>query len=390
MTRLAYLANLRLPTEKAHGVQIAQQCDGFVDAGARVALVAPTRHNPIEVDVATYYDLPPRFRVVHVPAFDVIPFAGRLPRRVAAAVVLANGARVASRLISAVLPAAPDLIHTRDVQIAAAAVSSGLPTVYECHSRPGPHRAIVLRRIAKALRGVVTLTSILADELERLGVPGDRILVAPDAVRTARFWGLPSRMEACRRLDVPEEVLRIGYVGRFETVGNDKGVGDLVDATARLAARGFPVELTCVGGTSEEQAPLRRRAAAAGLAASRLRLVAHRPHAEVPLWMRTFDVAVLPLPDREFLAKYVSPLKLFEYQAAGLPIVVTDLPSLREVLRPEDAVFVQPGDPGSLAAGLGRVLLDAALRTTLGATGERRAANHTWTARGERILGRFT
>lgn len=390
MTRLAYLANLRLPTEKAHGVQIAQQCDGFIDAGARVALVVPTRRNPIDVDVATYYDLPPRFRVIHVPAVDVIPLADRLSGRAAAALVLANAVRVAGRLVGAVRTAAPDLVHTREVLTAAASVRAGLPTVYEAHSMPGPLQRRVLQAVAARLRLVVVLTHILAEELVSLGVPAERVLVAPDAARADRFVDLPSKEEACRRLGLPDDVLRIGYVGRFETVGNDKGVGDLVEAVAELAREALPVELTCVGGSVEEQEPLRRRISAAGLDQSRVRLVTHRPHAEVPVWMRTFDVAVLPLPDRAFLARYVSPLKLFEYQAAGLPIVATELPSIREVLDEEAAVLVRPGSPSRLAEGIRRLLEDDRLRTRLAAAGMERAAANTWAARGRRILEHVT
>jgi glycosyltransferase involved in cell wall biosynthesis len=84
---------------------------------------------------------------------------------------------------------------------------------------------------------------------------------------------------------------------------------------------------------------------------------------------------------------YTSPLKLFEYMAAGVPVVASDLPALREVLRDgENAVLVAPDDPGALAQGIRRVLEDKPLADRLAAQARRDAQAHTWTARAQAIL----
>src|SRR5262249_13241169 len=70
-----------------------------------------------------------------------------------------------------------------------------------------------------------------------------------------------------------------------------------------------------------------------------------------PRWLAAAAVLVLPNSRAEPIsARYTSPLKLFEYMAAGRPIVASDLPSLREVLTGgRNAVLVPPDDPGALA-----------------------------------------
>jgi len=83
---------------------------------------------------------------------------------------------------------------------------------------------------------------------------------------------------------------------------------------------------------------------------------------------------------------YTSPLKLFEYMASGRPVVASDLPALREVLRPDDnAVLVEPGSADALAAGIRRIVGDAAFGRRLAANARRDVADYTWDKRAERL-----
>ena len=84
------------------------------------------------------------------------------------------------------------------------------------------------------------------------------------------------------------------------------------------------------------------------------------PPAEVAAQLRAADVLVLPNPASAISSAFTSPLKLFEYMAAGRPIVATDLPSMREVLHAEEnALLVEPGN----AAGARRRHPPGASRT---------------------------
>ena len=85
--------------------------------------------------------------------------------------------------------------------------------------------------------------------------------------------------------------------------------------------------------------------------------------------------------------EHTSPLKLFEYMAAGRPIVASDLPSLREVLRHGDnAWLVQPDDPAALAQGIQHLLAEPALAARLAAQAQEEVQAYTWEQRAERIL----
>ena len=74
---LYYIANTRMPTEKAHGSQIAKMCESFAEKGADVRLIVPRRLNPIKEDVFSYYGLKKNFRIVRLSTFDLVRF-GRI------------------------------------------------------------------------------------------------------------------------------------------------------------------------------------------------------------------------------------------------------------------------------------------------------------------------
>ena len=119
----------------------------------------------------------------------------------------------------------------------------------------------------------------------------------------------------------------------------------------------------------------------------RLRFVDHVPNKEVPVWIRACNVVTIPWPWTEFSAYFTSPLKLFEYMAAGVPIVATDLPSIREVLRhQENAWLVEPDNPKALAEGIAKVLSDAHLARRISEQAYVEVEKYSWDVRAKRIV----
>jgi glycosyltransferase involved in cell wall biosynthesis len=99
----------------------------------------------------------------------------------------------------------------------------------------------------------------------------------------------------------------------------------------------------------------------------------------------------LPNPRSAISSAFTSPLKLFEYMASGRPIVASDLPSLREVLRHEEnALLAEPGNPQALVAGIQRIKDDAALGQRLAAQARADVAQFTWARRAERLETLFS
>jgi glycosyltransferase involved in cell wall biosynthesis len=283
-----------------------------------------------------------------------------------------------------------DLVYTRsEWALAALAPLAGLlrrPVVFELHALGPRLRASGL--LARATR-VVALTGATRQQVIDTGVPPARVMVAPDAVDLARFDVPMERAECRRRVGLPPDRPVIGYVGRFETMGMDKGIPTLIRALPAIgtAARDRRPLLLCVGGPLDRVSGYLAVARQHGVSADDVRFVDRVPPVEVPYWMKACDAGTIPFDWTDHFAHHASPLKMFEYMAAGVPIVASDLPALREVLRhDENALLVPPGDAAGLARALTDVLADPALAGRLARQARQDVARHTWQERARRIL----
>lgn len=383
--KIFYVTDARIPTEKAHGYQIAKMCEAFQARGAEVHLVVPRRKNPLHDDPFDYYGIPRSFEIHYLPVLDLVslPVFRRLPFSLFAYVALMATFLPAVRAFLRLRLSPGDILYTRSWEIAFSFSGYG-NLFFEVHEILRAHRLIP--RLYSRAAGVVAITTCLRDIiLSRMAGTG-RVFVAPDAVDLRSFASLPSSHEARRRLGLPPDRVIVGYVGMLTVHGTtEKGVADLMRAVAILHSRGSNPLLAVVGGPASAVARYR-------LLADSLHIGAHVvfpgqvSRADVPLWMRACDILAIPWPRTAFSACYTSPLKLFEYMAAGKPIVASDLPSLRDVLDERLAVFSVPGDPASLAAACGKLIDDPALRVRLGDAACRRAPGHTWDARAAAIL----
>jgi glycosyltransferase involved in cell wall biosynthesis len=88
-------------------------------------------------------------------------------------------------------------------------------------------------------------------------------------------------------------------------------------------------------------------------------------------------------------ASICSPMKMFEYMAAGRAILTSDLPVLREVLDDSMAVFCQPEAQESWASALGELLVDEGRRQSLGQQARICARKYSWVVRAQRALEGF-
>lgn len=222
--------------------------------------------------------------------------------------------------------------------------------------------------------GCIAITQAIADELVELGIERDHILVAPDGVDLSRYENLPSKHEARERFRLPYDRKVIGYTGSIG-VHSWKGVDVLLAASDKAPSDWL---FWIIGGNTEEVESLRKLY-------PMIRFEGRADPTLIPAMQSACDVLVLPNKSGNPISeRYTSPLKLFEYMASGVPIVASDLPSVREVLSDDEAVFCEPGNPGSLVLGILQALdgMDGS-RARLA---RRKVSSYTWDARARAII----
>ena len=202
---------------------------------------------------------------------------------------------------------------------------------------------------------------------------GAKVHVVPNGVDV-------DRVRPADRDPVAGGTCTIGFVG---TLKSWHGIDTLAAAFAMLAAAD-PCYRLLVVGDGPERAALEARVAADGLT-ERVELVGAVDPAAVPALLRRMDIAVAPYPAT---ARYFSPLKLYEYLAAGLPVVASDVGQVADVLAGgQTGVLCRPGDPQELAAAIGGLRADPAWAAALGRAGRILVEqHHTWHAVVDRIL----
>jgi glycosyltransferase involved in cell wall biosynthesis len=151
----------------------------------------------------------------------------------------------------------------------------------------------------------------------------------------------------------------------------------LVDDAAGLIVGGHPAE--------PDLERIRSLVTSLGLT-GRVRLAGMVAPTAVAAYLASAHVLVLPNRAMAISSTYTSPLKLFEYLAAGRAIVASDLPAFREVLQDgATALLVPPDDPEALAAALRRLADDPTLAARLGRAAFDLAPAYSWQARAARI-----
>lgn len=360
--KIAYIANIRLPTEKAHGLQIMKTCEAFTAAGNDVELFVTDRATPIEEDAFTFYGVKTKFPILRLHVPNTVDFG-----RIGFWFETFMFARASLHLVR---EKSYDILYGRD-EIVLAHLGERTTTriVWETHTGANNH---CTRFLLKRAALVVAITQGLKDFYVGLGAEREKIVVAHDAVDLADFEHPETQREARERLGLPQNKKVALYIGRLD---GWKGSATFLEASTLLRERTFAV----IGGEKEQVDSLRVRYPG-------VQFLGYRPYRQIADNQAAADVLVLPNTGRDAIsARFTSPLKLFTYMASGKPLVASDLPSIREVVDERSAYLVRPDDPRALADGIATAFEDPAAPAKA-ARAREKVALYTWSERAQKIL----
>lgn len=379
MKHIHYVSPSVLPSRSANSVHVMLQCDGLRRAGAAVTLYARRSiadEGVLGAAIEQAYG-------IERGTLGLVTCHARSHR--------GDSMRIAAMALRRLLALpASTLVLSRNLYASyVLAVLARRPLLFETHQLEIGVRKMLQRQIMRSPRVVtVAISRKLVECLtEHHGVAPRRPLVLHDAARDG-ISPLPrdQRRTALARLGIADAgpwALVCGYFGQLYP---GRGI-EVIEAAARMR----PHFLFLVFGGNDADIEARRQAGPP----PNLRFMGHVPHPVAQAAMGSVDALLMPYQRQVSIgvaahdtARWMSPMKMFEYMATGVPVVSSDLPVLREVLVDgENSLLAPPDDADAWAACLDALHADPARAAAIGlrAHDDYRAA-HTWTRRAEALL----
>jgi glycosyltransferase involved in cell wall biosynthesis len=372
--KIAVITTSQVPSSTANSIQALKVAQALAQVDGPVHLWVPGRQT-VEWDaLAGHYGLQTPFEITWLPSrkalrrYDFALQALRKARRWGAQVV-----------------------YTWTAQAAVLALVQHMPVIYEVHDRPsGRVGPWLFRRIVQipGKKRLLVITEALRKRLEEqfeLALLPELAQIAPSGVDLERYAHMPDAAAARGELGLPERTT-VGYTGHFYA-------GRGVELLLRLVERFPETQFLWVGGRPQDVKHWRTQLAANGL--NNVLLTGFVENSKLPLYQAAADILLMPYERSVAVsgggdtADVCSPMKMFDYMAAGRAIISSDLPVLHEVLHERNAVFCPPDDPAAWEHALQALLEDPARRAALSAQARQDVQRYTLQERARRALEGF-
>jgi glycosyltransferase involved in cell wall biosynthesis len=369
--KIVCIAASFVPSNAANSIQVIKVCQAFVQLGHEVTLLVPGNIQIPWEEIKQHYGVEATFDIRWVAEnliFRRYDFALK-------AVLIAQKLK-------------PDLIYTWVLQAAVLSLWQKVPTIIEMHDlvkgRVGPW---LFRQFwkSKTPKRVLAITQALKDILVRdfqSLAQDEHILIGPDGVDLERYQKHISPEEARSQLKIQNK-FTAGYTGHFY-----EGRG--IELMFQIAQAMPDVHFLWVGGNPQDVNIWRERIKFAEL--KNVTLTGFVDNSQISTYQFASDILLMPYSASISVsgggntAEIASPMKMFEYMAAGRAIISSDLPVIHEVLDEETAIFCPPGNTQAWISAI-KYLRDALeFRIKIGQNAREKVVGYSWKARGVNAL----
>jgi glycosyltransferase involved in cell wall biosynthesis len=389
--KVAVIAPTTLPSRRANTLQVMKMTQALASLGHKVRLAIPEetgtgdRGNRSWDAISNLYGLNSRFPMEWLPAnprlrkYDYAWSAIRWARKWKA-----------------------EIIYTRLPQAATWAANQGLPTILESHDLPQGTFGPLLFRLflrGRSARSLILISNPLAADLrERFGssIQPPFVQIIPDGVDLERYTDLPEPAESRRRLSADlknrADKLDINFLPERFTAGYTGHLypGRGISLILKMAESIPEMNFLIAGGNPNDVNRIEAKVLEGKL--QNVTLTGFIPNAELPRYQSACDVLLMPYQRQVSassggdIAKYLSPMKLFEYMACGRAICTSDLPVFGDVLSEEIAILLPSDDVSSWVKALRSLKVDPKLRMNIAVRAKEMAAEYSWENRAKKIL----
>jgi len=370
--RIIYASTAVIPSRTANSIQVMKMCSAFARQGNKVTLLACRSRDEIKEkkNIYEFYGVKDNFKIVRFPSYNY--------HKKAISKFLPNIYTLLCGIY--ILFLKPDIVYGRFPQVLYLLTLLGKKVVYEAHKLSNEKKVNNLLK-SKHLKTIVVISNKLKEKIKSK-VKYAKIIVAHDGADMILDF-------ENKEINWPgrKNILQIGYIGHLY---KGKGMEIIL-----LLASYFPdIDFHIIGGLFEDIEYWKKQ-----YSGNNIYFHGFVPHGELLPYYKKLEVFLAPYKKRVFvnggiadIAEYMSPLKLFEYMAAGKVIVSSRLPVLEEVL--EDGINALLCDPDNLdewIKAIKTLLEDEQLRKKLGENAKNTLEKkYTWEKRSIKILRKIS
>ncbi len=285
----------------------------------------------------------------------------------------------------------PDLIYSREPFGAYLSGMNWFKTIFECHSPPIGRRDKFLFPKLFSIRNIIKVV-VISEALKRIlleSIPfidEKRIIVAHDGVDLDKFKFPVKNDEAKKTLGLDGNDFVIGYAGSLY-----KGRG--IELILELAKEFKQDKFIIMGGQNNDIKDAKKLAEKKDI--KNILLLGYIPNSKLLNYLSTCDILLMPYQKQLYSAsgkkrgssQWMSPMKMFEYMASGIPIISSDISVLKEVLENEvNSLLVKPDSVLEWVNAINRVKNENSLGRKLARNARSKAKSYSWTKRAKNVL----
>ena len=345
--KIAYIQNIDHISPIAHGVYIAKVCEACSDLGLETFLLTPQKPKSKlreNMDFWDYYRI--KKNTITIKQLPNIP-QRLLKLFFSDKYFLAESLLLAINSIVYCLGKKIQIIETSEYEVAwlysLLYPIIKIRVIYDSHiDSPKKIPQFFIRNI----HGIVASSQKYYNFFDNLGMHS-KLMLIPNGYDPQIFFNIDKGKTIRKTLSISEERFVVGYIGRFETLGVEKGISNLITIGSKAKTK-IPLTLLIIGGPQKYINKYQKQVLQYGYKSNECIILPQVSHRDVGKYIGMFDACWLVYPDTDRFRYSMSPLKAIEYMASGRPIIASDFPSITQVLNQRNAYLVKPTDIDSI------------------------------------------
>ena len=372
--KIAYISYSIIPSHTANSVHVMKMCQAIAKTGQKVSLLIP--HKKLDnrnqlINPYSFYGIDECFEI----------------KKIICPAIKAKSIIFYIRAAMLLKTMKPDIVYTRSILAAYLASFYNKSIVCEKHIPVNNFIELLclkyLIKYNKIKKFIVISRELQNYYLNKFPNINKLIMVLPDASDVI------SKNVKPKNIETSKNHITVGYTGNLY-----KGRG--IEIILELAEKCSWAKFYIIGGTQKDISYWQKKINNY----ENILIYGHVPHSEIAEYLLSFDILLAPYQKQVFtfggtkytggsgdIGKWMSPLKIFEYMAAGKAIIASDLPVLREILKNSiNALLVPANDPQLWEQALTTLRHNPELRHTIAKQAKLDLENYyTWAKRAQLI-----